>query len=138
MGARRPISEVASYEAEGSSFRPTIKVRLWQSSALAECRLIIDFKGIAFVSSEDTIPSNTRDSQTTFSTRLEDEHDIPEDDGQSEPAKILKEETKFNEITVWAHDRLPAADDTFVKGIEEWITFAEAVCVAPSQPPTKD
>ena len=78
------------------------------------------------------MPSNAREPQNTNPAQLEDEHDIPEDDGQPEPVKILKVEAKFDEMIVWGHDRLPAADDTFAKGIEEWITFAEAVCVAPS------
>jgi ribonuclease H2 subunit C len=29
---------------------------------------------------------------------------------------------------VWAHETIPAADDPYVKGVEEWIKFAEAVC----------
>jgi len=41
--------------------------------------------------------------------------------------KLLKEEATFDMITIWGHDRLPAADDNFVKGIDEWIAFAEAV-----------
>lgn len=28
---------------------------------------------------------------------------------------------------VWGHDALPAGDDPFVKGVEEWIAFAEMV-----------
>jgi Ribonuclease H2 non-catalytic subunit (Ylr154p-like) len=43
---------------------------------------------------------------------------------------MLKEEAVFDTITVWGHDRLPAADDNFVKGLEEWISFAEAVCIS--------
>jgi ribonuclease H2 subunit C len=29
---------------------------------------------------------------------------------------------------VWGHEELPAADDAFVKGAEEWLKMAEAVC----------
>ena len=32
---------------------------------------------------------------------------------------------------VWGHEILPAADDTFVKGVEEWVRFAETVCASP-------
>jgi ribonuclease H2 subunit C len=34
----------------------------------------------------------------------------------------------FEDLVVWGHEALPAADDTFVKGVEEWLQFAEAVC----------
>jgi Ribonuclease H2 non-catalytic subunit (Ylr154p-like) len=52
---------------------------------------------------------------------------VSEEEAHSEVVKVLKEEAKFDMITVWGHDRFPEADDKFVKGINEWIAFAEAV-----------
>ena len=49
-------------------------------------------------------------------------------DGQ-EPVKVLEENGTFEEILVWGHDLPPPADDPFVKGVEEWIAFATAVCL---------
>jgi Ribonuclease H2 non-catalytic subunit (Ylr154p-like) len=57
----------------------------------------------------------------------EDDGDASEEEAHAEVVKLLKEEARFDMITVWGHDRLPAADDKFVKGIDEWIAFAEAV-----------
>jgi Ribonuclease H2 non-catalytic subunit (Ylr154p-like) len=74
------------------------------------------------------MPSTSKASQILHQANSEDESG-PEDDEQREPVKILKEEAKFDEVTVWGHDRLPAVDDSFVKGIEEWIMFAAAVCI---------
>lgn len=54
-------------------------------------------------------------------------------DGESEPeesVKILDAQGTFDEMMVWGHENLPAADDTFVKGVEEWIRFAETVSFA--------
>ncbi|EPS31966.1 hypothetical protein PDE_06925 [Penicillium oxalicum 114-2] len=51
-------------------------------------------------------------------------------DGESEPeesVKILDAQGTFDEMMVWGHENLPAADDTFVKGVEEWIRFAETM-----------
>jgi ribonuclease H2 subunit C len=31
-------------------------------------------------------------------------------------------------MMVWGHEHLPAADDVYVKGVEEWVRFAETVC----------
>jgi ribonuclease H2 subunit C len=45
-----------------------------------------------------------------------------------EPVKVLEMNGTFEDLIVWAHEALPAADDTFVKGVEEWLQFAEAVC----------
>jgi ribonuclease H2 subunit C len=46
-----------------------------------------------------------------------------------EPVKILEMNGTFEDLVVWGHEVLPAADDTFVKGVEEWLQFAEAVCI---------
>lgn len=46
-----------------------------------------------------------------------------------EPVKILETQGIFEDFVVWGHEMLPAADDTFVKGVEEWISFADAVSV---------
>lgn len=51
-----------------------------------------------------------------------------EDDEDDEPpATILEPQGTFSNLMVWDHERLPAAEDSFVKGINEWIRFAEAV-----------
>lgn len=46
-----------------------------------------------------------------------------------EQVKILEEQGGFDEVVVWGHEAVPAADDPFVKGVEEWVRLAEAVCV---------
>lgn len=47
---------------------------------------------------------------------------------QEEPVKILEKQTTFDDFMVWGHEEVPAADDPFVKGVEEWLKMAEAVC----------
>lgn len=47
-----------------------------------------------------------------------------------EPVKALEAQSTFDDFIVWDHETLAVADDTFVKGVEEWIQFAEVVCVA--------
>jgi ribonuclease H2 subunit C len=49
--------------------------------------------------------------------------------GPEESVKILETQGTFDEMIVWQHEFLPAADDTFIKGVEEWVRFAETVCV---------
>lgn len=44
-----------------------------------------------------------------------------------EPVKILETQGTFDEMIVWGHEFLPAADDSYVKGVEEWVKFAETV-----------
>lgn len=51
---------------------------------------------------------------------------------QEEPVKVLEAQGTFDELMVWGHEILPAADDTFVKGVEEWVRFAETVGAPPT------
>ena len=44
-----------------------------------------------------------------------------------EPVKILETQGTFDHMMVWGHENMPAADDVYVKGLEEWIRFAETV-----------
>ncbi|KIW21084.1 hypothetical protein PV08_01663 [Exophiala spinifera] len=53
---------------------------------------------------------------------IEDEEEEP-----PEPVKVLEEVTTFDDVIVWGHDQVPSQDDAFVKGLEEWISFAEAI-----------
>ena len=57
----------------------------------------------------------------------DEDQDDEEAEEQPEPVKLLNVDATFDHIVVWSHDQLPAADDAFVKGIEEWVSFAKAV-----------
>ena len=50
----------------------------------------------------------------------------PEDE-EVEEIKVLKETGKFDEIVLWGHGAIVEDDDAFVKGLNEWVGFAEAV-----------
>ena len=41
---------------------------------------------------------------------------------------VMDQHARFGEIMVWEHEAVPESTDVYVKGIEEWIGFAEAVC----------
>lgn len=41
--------------------------------------------------------------------------------------KVMEQKAVFDEIMVWGHEAVPDAVDVYVKGVEEWIGFAEAV-----------
>ncbi|KAL2814065.1 ribonuclease H2 subunit C [Aspergillus cavernicola] len=56
-----------------------------------------------------------------------------EDAEQEEPVKILEKQATFGGYVVWGHEMIPAADDPFVKGVEEWVKFAEAMHIEHGQ-----
>lgn len=42
--------------------------------------------------------------------------------------KVMEEMGRFDEMVVWGHEVLPdEGEDEYVRGVEEWIAFAEAV-----------
>ncbi|KAK0253798.1 hypothetical protein LTS09_011102 [Friedmanniomyces endolithicus] len=49
-----------------------------------------------------------------------------EEDG-GEEVKVMEQKAVFDEMIVWGHEVLPDGGDEYVKGVEEWIAFAEAV-----------
>ena len=93
---------------------------------------LIEVSGFAVVKTGEVLPVTAEEPQATSLGQLHDDDDTFDNEAQAEPVKTLKAEASFDSITVWGHDRLPTGDDNFVKGIEEWITFAEAVCTSPS------
>lgn len=68
-----------------------------------------------------------KESRSSLTDQLDRDGAASQEDDPPEPVNILREEARFDEIIVWGHDSIPAADDSFAKGIEEWISFAEAV-----------
>ncbi|PYI28380.1 ribonuclease H2 subunit C [Aspergillus indologenus CBS 114.80] len=76
----------------------------------------------------------TRTDRVLPPTRNEDEADVEEVQPE-EPVKILEKQGTFDEYMVWGHELVPAADDAFVKGVEEWIKLAEAMHGQPSSEP---
>lgn len=126
MEVRQHISAAASYGVDRSRCRRIIMVI---PLSTCTCRLgLIDVSGLAVSTTDRVLPPTFKESQTAHARQFEDDEDIPEDEAQAEPVKILSKEAEFDTIMVWGHDRLPSADDNFVKGMEEWIAFAKAVC----------
>lgn len=61
--------------------------------------------------------------------KSEDIESVGEESEREEPVKILEQQASFGDYVVWGHETIPAADDPLVKGVEEWVKFAEAVSV---------
>lgn len=49
-----------------------------------------------------------------------------QEEGEEDVA-VLEELATFEEVVVWDHEKVVEDDDGIVKGLEEWIRFAEAV-----------
>ena len=60
----------------------------------------------------------------------EEEEEDEEEVGEVEEVQALEEMACFDKIVLWGHERMVEGEDPFVKGVEEWIGFAEAVSFA--------
>ena len=56
--------------------------------------------------------------------RIEDEDSADE---EAEQVMVLEKIATFEELVVWGHENVPKKDDVFVRTMEEWIGFAEAM-----------
>lgn len=69
---------------------------------------------------------NEQNAQSAMKT--DQEGDLHDEDGDDEEeVKTIDEMGSFEEVVIWGHDSIADGDDAFVKGIGEWISFAEAV-----------
>lgn len=70
----------------------------------------------------------TRTLPTSNPIAPEEEADDDEEEEEEEPTKILEQTSTFDEFVVWSHERVPvSSEDPFMKGVEEWVRFAEVV-----------
>lgn len=58
--------------------------------------------------------------------------EVEDDDAEGEAeeeleVKIMEERSEFDEIMVWGHEAVMDESDPYVRGLEEWIGFAEQV-----------
>jgi len=73
-----------------------------------------------------------QDSDNTGGAQVEYDGFADQVEGaEDEPVKILEEQASFDEVVLWGHESTPDETDPYVKGIEEWIAFAETVCCVP-------
>ena len=67
--------------------------------------------------SDDTLPRRDPAKEEEQDEEEEEELDV----------KIMQEQSMFDEIVVWGHEAIMDESDPYVRGLEEWIGFAEQV-----------
>ncbi|KAL2817386.1 ribonuclease H2 non-catalytic subunit-domain-containing protein [Aspergillus granulosus] len=77
---------------------------------------------------EGIVATHTDRELPTTASRNTTDVEVEEVDGErEEPVKVLEKQATFGDFVVWGHETIPPADDPFVKGVEEWVRFAEAM-----------
>ncbi|KIW81985.1 hypothetical protein Z517_05011 [Fonsecaea pedrosoi CBS 271.37] len=88
------------------------------------------YQGVVAKDTDRYLPQPSKTQTGPTYTVVDEDIEIAEeddDDDPPEPVKVFEELSTFEEVIVWGHDAVPTNEDTFVKGIEEWIAFAEAI-----------
>jgi hypothetical protein len=81
------------------------------------------YKGVVAVKTERVLPSQRKEVE-----EKEDPDDEGEGEQEPEPEiKVIEEESSFDEFVVWGHEAVMDEGDPYVRGVEEWIGFAEGV-----------
>lgn len=87
------------------------------------------YKGVVVTATDRILPPSCPSSQP----QKQDQQDVDdeEDEGGEEKegeVKILEEHAEFEDLMVWGHEAVvDASEDCYVRGVEEWIGFAESV-----------
>ncbi|KAJ5623759.1 hypothetical protein N7510_000068 [Penicillium lagena] len=78
------------------------------------------------------------DRVMTPASQRPDHHNAEAEDPNAEPeepVKALEMRGTFADLMVWGHETAPAADDAYVKGVQEWLQLAETVAHPSHRPP---
>jgi ribonuclease H2 subunit C len=59
--------------------------------------------------------------------RDEESSEDEEEPEVEEPVKIIDSLAEIKEIVVFDHDQQPASEDAFLKVVNEWIAFSDAI-----------
>ena len=78
--------------------------------------------------SNRTIPLRSLESSSQENAPCNAIDEAMDADGdKDEPVKVLEQVGTFEEVVVWGHEVMPEEDETFVKGVGEWIAWAEGI-----------
>ena len=125
MAHKLPTFEDANYEGGRWNSQRVIRVRIYCLCHRLFCSLQL---GAILTKTEKLLPAHQPPIPPSDSDIMEEEED--EEDLPAE-IKIAEASRTFDSFVVWGHESLPdSTSDPHVKGIEEWISFAEKACFA--------
>ncbi|KAL8812700.1 MAG: hypothetical protein Q9223_000500 [Gallowayella weberi] len=87
-----------------------------------EVSLPVGYRGVVVKKGAEGNEAQKKIEEDLRRSRMEDDDGDPEDE-----IRVLEEVTQFDELMVWGHEAIAESDDTFVKGVEEWVKFAGAM-----------
>ncbi|KAF2772779.1 ribonuclease H1 small subunit [Teratosphaeria nubilosa] len=88
------------------------------------------YTGVVLQRTEKLLESKRKAALPVPEIEQEDEEDefaMREDGKEEEEVKLMEQMGTFDEAVVWGHENVPEDEDEYVKGIDEWIAFSQAM-----------
>ena len=96
-----------------------------------EVRVPTGYKGVI-------VKQAKKEKDTRKDTEKKDVRDGEDNEEKAEEEfSMMQDLGSFDKVMLWGHESTVESEDPFVKGMEEWIGFAEAVSSASSATRTK-
>lgn len=134
MARKHLISGDGDYVAELSAYPRIIRVCNAQVYHYRGCGITDNHPGVIAKSTDRYLPQPIKSQTGPTYTAVDEDIEIEEEQEEPpEPVRILDQVSTYDQVIVWGHDRLPGADDPFVKGVEEWVSFAESIHGKPAE-----
>lgn len=80
------------------------------------------YRGLVLASTDRILPIVAQSPKDGDRDNEDDEdgEDVPE-------VQVVEEMSEFDNIMIWGHEALADETDPYMKGVEEWVSFAERV-----------
>lgn len=85
------------------------------------------YRGVVVKDTVKEVGSSEQKSNVERLSRRNQEDGDEDEEEEEESVEVMEEVGEFEEVVVWGHERTVGSDDELVKGVEEWISLAEAV-----------
>ncbi|KAH8808699.1 ribonuclease H2, subunit C [Xylogone sp. PMI_703] len=110
-----------------------VSKKYWTPSKMPDGKSTAYFRGRKLVGKTLVLPDGYRGvvltpTETPKPTTQEPEViDVDADEPEEEIAGFMEQHASFDGVLVWGHEVGLSEEDTYIKGVEEWIGFAKKI-----------
>ncbi|KAL2039928.1 hypothetical protein N7G274_007331 [Stereocaulon virgatum] len=109
--------------------------RYWAPEIASDGKPEAYFRGRKLKGKEVKVPTGykgvivkeAKKEDTGKDTEKKDVRDGRDNEEEAEEFSMLQDLGSFDKVMLWGHESIVESEDPFVKGMEEWIGFAEAM-----------
>ncbi|KAF1993300.1 ribonuclease H1 small subunit [Amniculicola lignicola CBS 123094] len=89
-----------------------------------------NYTGVVLQMTDKTLPTQSESQSQNHESNAQEDEEEGEDETEQVEVKIAEQLGSFDEVVVWGHGgTVDEGEDVYVRGVREWIGFAEAMHV---------